>query len=185
MKKWLGKKPFILLLALIVFTSMTMPVNAEPKSKSGKAVIQVGKKKTYVNIKVAHGITYVPIKSLAAAVGSNVVYYQDYGMDVYDVYEVRSSKAIATYLGNDYLGYDIFTRKKGYERNPELDKSLYHASWNCEPESDNCWLDEAKDTGPFLSGKTLYVPLRLSAKALEMKLTVGRDSSGKPLYTLK
>ncbi|NGZ74082.1 hypothetical protein [Saccharibacillus alkalitolerans] len=186
MKKRTGKASVILLLALMMLAAASVPGHAiaEPAAKSGKAVIQAGKKKTSVDVKVAHGIAYVPIKSLASVLGTSVVYYQEDGMELYHVYEIRTGKAIATYTGYDGIGYFVEGRKKGEERGSE-DQVLFSPPWICQGETDYCWLNEAKDTGPFRSGSTLYVPLRLSAKALGMKLAVGKDSSGRALYTLK
>lgn len=133
------------------------------------------------DVYIHEGKAYVPLNSLALALGYEVSYSLQEEFDNYHHYDLTSaSSPLVSIWGNATRGYTI-VRRAAQEMSVN-DVNIYTPARLCPPESDNCSLDESRYEGPFIFKNTLYVPVRNMAKAFNLKLTLTLTQEGRTLH---
>ncbi|KOR76166.1 hypothetical protein AM231_26425 [Paenibacillus solani] len=169
---------FVLMSVLVAASFIWNGEQAAAKTAGGYTVEANGSHLT--DVYIHEGKTYVPLKSLALALGYEVSYSLQEEFDNFHHYDLNSaSSPLVSIWGNANWGYTI-VRRAAQEMSVN-DVNIYTPSRLCPPESDNCSLDESKYEGPFLFKNTLYVPVRDMAKAFNLKLTITLTQEGRLL----
>ncbi|WP_339224636.1 hypothetical protein [Paenibacillus sp. FSL W7-1332] len=133
------------------------------------------------NVLVHKGKAYVPLKSLADAMGYEISYTLKEELDNFHQYDVKAANNPPVSIwGNDRWGYTI-VRRATQEMNVN-DIDIYKPAKLCPEESDHCKLDESKYNGPLFIKNTLYVPVRDMATALNLKLTMKQTQKGRIIH---
>lgn len=133
------------------------------------------------DVYIHEGKAYVPLNSLAWALGYKVNYSLQEEFDNFHHYDLTStSNPLVSIWGNANWGYTI-VRRAAQEMSVN-DVNIYTPARLCPAESDNCSLDESRYEGPFIFKNTLYVPVRDMAKAFNLKLTLTLTQEGRTLH---
>ncbi|WP_251035923.1 hypothetical protein [Paenibacillus sp. ISL-20] len=136
------------------------------------------------DVLVHKGKAYVPLKSLADAMGYEISYKLKEELDNFHQYDLKAANSPAVSIwGNDKWGYTIVRRATQEMSVNDID--IYKPAKLCPEESDHCKLDERKYEGPLFIKKTLYVPVRDMATALNLKLTVTQTQKGRSIHLSK
>lgn len=133
------------------------------------------------DVYIHEGKAYVPLHSLALALGYKVSYSLQEEFDNYHHYDLTSASGpLVSVWGNANWGYTI-VRRAAQEMSVN-DINIYTPARLCPAESDNCSLDKSRYEGPFIFKNTLYVPVRDMAKAFNLKLTLTMTQEGRTLH---
>ncbi|ACX68218.1 hypothetical protein MHI43_30480 [Paenibacillus sp. FSL H8-0457] len=132
------------------------------------------------DVHVRKGKAYVPLKSLADAMGYEISYTLQEELDNFHQYDLKAASGPPVSVwGNDSWGYTIVRRATQEMSVNDID--IYKPARLCAEESDHCKLDKSKYDGPLFIKNTLYVPVRDMAKALNLKLTMTKTPKGRSI----
>lgn len=164
------------LTSVLLATSLIWSSEHADMDAAAAPIYSVNVAGTLVNdVYVRQGKAYVPLQSLAEALGYEISYSLQEELDNFHHYDLKApSRPQISVWGNANRGYTIVRRAT--QEMSVNDINIYQPKRLCPEESDHCKLDESNYGGPVFQKGTLYVPIRDMAKAFNLKLTISQTA---------